>query len=236
MKRRSSIAHDFSHSHETPIQVIEPGQWREIHLRSLTTSVALSRYYVKGFISPEAVIDVLNAANVRFLLVGAHMIGGWSNRPRTTEDVDVLVAERHVTSAVRALHGAFPILEVTKTPVVVRFTDPRTAKVVIDVMKANQPLFKNVMRYSHRVDTKRRSYNIPILELAITMKFAAMVSPRRQLDKKYLDAADFISMIKANPIIDVSKLSMLARRVYPGGGKEIVDMVRRVRAGERLNF
>lgn len=236
MKHRSSIVHDFSHSHETPIQVIEPGQWREIHLRSLATSVTLSRYCVKGFISPDAVIDVLNAANVRFLLVGAHMIGGWSNRPRTTEDVAVLVAARQVASAVRALHGAFPILEVTKTPVVVRFTDPRTSKVVIDVMKPNQPLFKNAMRYSHRVDTKRRSYSIPIVEFAIAMKFAAMVSPQRQLDKKYLDAADFISMIEANPIIDFPKLSMLASRVCPGGGKVIIEMVRRVRAGERLNF
>jgi hypothetical protein len=43
-------------------------------------------------------------------------------------------------------------------------------------------------------------------------------------------------MVEANPDIEMKKLSELGDLVYPGGGKEIQEMVRRVRAGEILQL
>src|SRR5262245_25026066 len=103
-------------------------------------------------------------------------------------------------------------------------------------MKPNQPLHRVAMRYTRRIETRARVYHVPSLEFALAMKFAAMVSPFRATDKKYIDAADFMRIVGANPAIDLDKLVQLGRRVYPGGGKEIVEMVRRVRAGERLEL
>jgi hypothetical protein len=220
-------------AHEVPVAVIAPGTETAVHLQSLAISTALSRYYVKYFIAPEAVIDVLNAAGVRFMLAGAHAVGGWTNEPRTTQDVDVLVAIRHVKAAVRAIQSAYPRLELRDTPVVARFVDPRTGKVVLDVMKANQPLFRDAMRFTRRIETRRRSYFVPSLEFALAMKFAAMVSPRRERDKKIFDVGDFARMVKANPVIDLAKLG---ERVYPGGGGEVLDLVRRIRTGGSLTL
>jgi hypothetical protein len=75
---------------------------RDIHAQSPATSSALSEYYVPNLITPLQVIRVLNAAKVRFMLLGAHGLSGWMGKPRATEDVDVLVGMRGHKKAVRA--------------------------------------------------------------------------------------------------------------------------------------
>jgi hypothetical protein len=191
---------------------------------------------VKKFISPERVIDVLTAAKVRFALAGAHMTGGWMNQSRTTDDVHVVVALRQIKAAVQALNAAFPKLVISDNPVVTRFTDPRTETVVIDVMKPNQPLFEVLWQHTQWIETRKRKYRIPTLEFALTMKFAAMVSPNRRPIKKRQDGVDFGNMVLANPVIDLKKLASLGARVYSGGSAEIVAMVRQVRTEEGLEL
>jgi Nucleotidyl transferase AbiEii toxin, Type IV TA system len=231
-----AAAWDPALAHEVPVAPIAPGTETAVHLQCLAISTALSRHYVKRFITPEKVIDVLNAAGVRFMLAGAHGIGGWMNEARTTQDVDVLVATRHLRPAVQALRTAFPRLTVNDTPVVTRFAEPTTGKVVLDVMKPNQPLHRVAMRHAYRIQTPKRAYDIPTLEFALAMKFAATVSPWRERKRKMQDAVDFAWIVEANPVIDLGKMAQLGQLVYPGGGKEIVKMVRRVRAGERLEL
>ena len=55
---------------------------RDIHVQSLATSSALSEYYVPNLITPHEVIRILNTVNVRFMLLRAHGIGGWTQTPR----------------------------------------------------------------------------------------------------------------------------------------------------------
>jgi hypothetical protein len=236
VKPAARVTWDPSLAHEVPVAVIRPGEETAVHVRNLVTSTAISRHYVMNFIPPEDVIDVLNAAGIRFLLAGAHAIGGWTNEPRLTQDVDVLVATRHVRQAIRALRAAYPHLQVNDTPVVTRFIDPESNKVVIDVMKPNQPLHRVALRYAHRIKAGGRVYDIPSLEYALAMKFAATVSPWRRPLRKVQDGVDFGNIVLANPVIDLTKLAKLGERVYPGGGKEILEMVRRVRAGESLGL
>jgi hypothetical protein len=70
--------------------------------------------------------------------------------------------------------------------------------------------------------------------MALAMKFAPMVSPNREDVKKVIDSTDFIRIVRANPEIDLDKLAELGDLVYGGGGKDILDLVKRVRAGETL--
>ena len=84
MRRTARTMPDPSLAHEPPIAVIAPETASRIHIQNLAISTALSRHYVVNFIAPEEVIDVLNAAGVRFLLAEAHAIGGWTNEPRTS--------------------------------------------------------------------------------------------------------------------------------------------------------
>jgi hypothetical protein len=209
---------------------------RNIHARNITTSTVLSGYYVKNFIPPLDVIRLLNAAKVRFMLVGAHGLAGWRAEPRATQDVDILAGYRQHQKAVRVLVKAFPQLQPDDQEVVIRLRDAETGDVLIDVMKANQPLFREALHYARSVEAESVSYKIPSLELALAMKFAPMVSLNRVDEKKFVDAADFIRIVKVNPEIDLDTLAELGELVYPGGGKEVVELVRKVRAGEKLQM
>jgi hypothetical protein len=209
---------------------------RDVHAGSLATSSALSAYYVPKLIPPHEVIRVLNGAKVRFLLLGAHGLGGWIGKPRATEDVDVLIGARGHKKAVRALLAAFPHLRGEDHEVVTRLRDPETGNVVVDVMKANQPLYRDALKHTRKVESEGQTYEIPSLELALAMKFAAMISLTRSDEDKLTDASDFIKMVKANHDIDLDKLHALGQLVYNGGGDEVVEKVRQVRAGEKLNL
>lgn len=207
-----------------------------VHYQSLHTSSALAEYYVENFISPLEVIRVLNAAKIRFMLIGAHGLGGWMQEPRATQDVDVLVMSKHHKKAVRLLTAAFVHLDCDDHEVVTRLRDKSSKKVLIDVVKPTQPIFREALKNAKRIKTKDEEYDIPSLEMALALKFAPMVSPNRADEKKYLDAHDFIRMVRVNPDIDLAKLTTLGELVYPGGGAEITEKVRQVRAGEKLQL
>ena len=208
----------------------------DVHAQSLATSTALSEYYVADLITPLDVIRVLNRAKVRFMLAGAHGLGGWTRKPRATEGVDVLVGTRGHKKAVRALLGAFPHLQADDHEVVTRLRDPATGTVVIDVMKPNQPLYRDALKYGHPVESGGEKYQVPSLELALTMKFAAMISLTRADRDKFQDARDFMYVVDSNPDIDLGKLHTLGQLVYNGGGDEVVEKVRQVRAGEKMKL
>jgi hypothetical protein len=63
-----------------------------------------------------------------------------------------------------------------------------------------------------------------------------MVSPNRRPLRKRQDGVDFGNIVLANPGIDIKKLARFGELVYPGGGREIVAMVRQVRAEEGLDL
>lgn len=210
------------------------------HGEALRTSTEITRtlrrmYWPEvSMVAPADIIPILNDAGVRFILMGNYGITGWRGEARATEDVDILVRTRDHRKAIRAIQGSFPRLQMTDNPVVTRFLDPVTKTPLIDLMKPNQPLFKVAFR---QAILDAEGYLIPNLEFALACKFAAMVSPSRLERKKYLDAADFMSIVEKNaPAIRLDRLRRLGERVYPGGGAEILQLVEDAKAGRRLEF
>src|SRR5262245_25129960 len=164
------------------------------------------------------VIRLLNKAKIKFIVMGTHGVGGWRSEPRATRDVDLLVALRHYEKAVSLIHNAYPDLRVIDAIRMTRFRDQTTGHVVIDVMKPLNDLFRLAFRYTVAAV---RSHRVPGFELALVCKFAAMISPRRAEEKKFIDAGDFIDIVKHNDKnVDVKKLQRLAEKVYKGGGAE----------------
>jgi len=204
------------------------------HAISLGTSAILSSQQVEDAISPYDVIGLLNQAKISFVLAGAYGLSGWLGKPRATQDVDVIVAVRHLKKATRVLLDAFPDLEADDQSVVIRLKQRESQEVVIDLMKPNQSLYREAFKHTRTVEAKGHRYRIPSLEMALAMKFAAMLSPNRQEGDRYLDAHDFIHMVKRNQDIDVNMLLELGELVYNGGGANLVEKVRVVRAGEKL--
>lgn len=208
----------------------------DIHAREIALTSVLTRQQVVNPIAVEDVIKLLNAAKIRFVLAGAHGLAGWRDSARATEDVDLVVMAKHVKKATKILVAAYPHLVAEDHEFVVRLRNPETTKVAIDLMRTNQPIYGAAFQHTVSTTIKGQPCLIPSLEMALAMKFAPMISLTREDYKKYIDAGDFIRIINVNPDIDLETLAELGDLVYPGGGKEIVEKVRQVRAGERLQL
>jgi hypothetical protein len=210
------------------------------HLQALGISSMLMEMYRRKYrpmaveVTPEGVVAALNRAGIRPVLMGTHGLVGYRSESRATQGVDVLVRKKDIRKAVKALQAAYPDLRIEDTPVVTRFVDPSTEKVVIDVMKPTQEVFKLVFRHTVPVED---THDIPDLEMALVSKFAAMTSPRRIADKKMIDGGDFINIVRTNRgAIDLPKLRRLTDKVYPGGGAEVLRMIEDVDAGRTIQL
>src|SRR5262245_65164507 len=90
---------------------------------------------VKNVISPLDIIKLLNANRISFVLVGAHGLAGWLKEPRATQDVDLVVADKHLKKTTRLLLAAYPQLKPQAFEVVIRLKDRDTDVTLIDLMK-----------------------------------------------------------------------------------------------------
>lgn len=182
------------------------------HGAALETGRALGSYFARMYpeaglmIDPLDVIETLTQAGVRFVLIGAHGIGGWMQQARATRDVDVVVRKTHHKKAVKALSQKFPDLPIDEQIVVTRFLDPASREPVIDVLRP-VGLYEHVFENSVAAAGGRQ---VPNVEMAIASKFNAMVSRNRKEEKQHLDASDFIQMVKRNqPRLDRDRLQVL---------------------------
>ena len=101
-------------------------------------------------------------------------------------------------------------------------------------MKPNQPLLTVALKHAKAIHSGGQAYKIPSLEMAIALKFGPMVSPNRGETRKLQDAHDFRQVVESNSEIDLEILRELGELVYSGGGAELLEMVRQVRAGGKL--
>jgi hypothetical protein len=150
--------------------------------------------------------------------------------------VDVVVAAKQVKKAVKVLCEAFPELEPVELPVVVRLRHRGTEDVAIDVMKPVQQPYREVFKHTHAVHSGRQKYRVPSLEMAVLMKYSAMTSLNRVEEDIYQDAHDFILIVKNNPELNKEKLAELGKLLYADCGKDVLELVRKALAGEKLNL
>lgn len=210
------------------------------HLDAMGVSDALRHSYRRMYrpqatmIDASEIIELLNKAKVKFVLMGAHAVSGYRDLPRATQDVDFLVQKRQHRKAVTAIRTAYPELEVEDHEVVTRFIDTVVRKSIIDLIKPVELVHQTVFKHTVAVG---ETHCIPDLEMMLVCKYAAMISLTREDDKKHTDASDFINMVRTNQEkIDSEKLRLLGETVYTGGGAEVVKYVEDIKAGRRLKI
>ena len=206
------------------------------HQRGISTSTSIVRGYRKlhrrGSLNVELqeVIDVVRQASIRrWVLMGLYGYVGYLTMPRATQDVDILVGEDELDSLVEAICQRWPELIVDRQEVVVRFRDPGEVaidgetKQVIDGMLPSNPCYEAILESYHRID-EATGHRIPTIEAACASKFAALVSPYRQWERKQQDAVDLRSIMVPNAsTLDRDVLKTLGDLVYPDGGKELLE-------------
>lgn len=208
------------------------------HARGIHTSTRLTSYYRQTHrkqavdVTPQQVIDCLNAADIKdWVLMGLHGYVGYLPMPRATQDVDVMVPYSQKEKAAKAIAQQWPMLVQRELSQVIRFLDPGDPdaegkpKPVIDIMlpwsKFQETIFQN-----HVIVDRETGHRIPTLEAAIVAKYAALLSPHRDWEKKEYDAGDLRRIIRANyDKINRGKLAALAAEVWEQGGDEILKFL-----------
>ena len=208
-------------------------------------------YTLWGHVVPKSPVDLhsilrtLTEKKIPFVLTGAHGIGGWTGRPRSTKDVDILVkAGRNHVRAVNAMKALYPELEVQDHGGVIAFNVPGEKESVIDVtypLRADQEETLSNPTWTENTELGLR-YRVPSLEEALANKYGAMLTPARASRKRRQDIIDFEYMVqhsldKGRNAIDLDRLVVLGEKVWPGGGgKEIHRLVEEVKAGNAIQL
>jgi hypothetical protein len=94
---------------------------------------------------------------------------------------------------------------------------------VIDVMLPSNLCYEAILETYH-ISDPLTGHRIPTLEGACTSKFAALVSPYREWERKQQDAVDLRSIMLPNQAtLDRDLLKTLGDLVYPDGGAELLE-------------
>jgi hypothetical protein len=213
------------------------------HHEAVQESAAITRTQWKLMKKPEPakidlnkIIKTLTAKKIRFVLTGAHAIGGWTGRPRATKDVDILVkGGRNQGRAVKAIRELYPHLEVRDFSGVTGFFVPGETESVIDVTYPHRADIEETLANPIWVEEQGLKYRIPSLEAALANKFGAMLTLSRNAAQRGQDAVDFSwmvqhSMDQGRQPIDLEKLKRLGELACPeGGGEKILRLVEQVK-------
>ena len=193
----------------------------------------------------NVILRTLIQKRIPFVLTGAHGIGGWTGRPRSTQDVDILVkAGRNYGRAVKAMRALYPQLEVRAFSGLTAFFVQGEKESVIDVVYPHRADIEETLANPVWTENKEFGlrYRIPALEAALANKYGAMLTPIRDMEKRHIDVGDFTGMVRhssdaGRQPIDLEKLEALGEKVWPGGGgREILRLVERVKAGRPIHF
>jgi hypothetical protein len=213
----------------------------------------LQRQYRKQWSSrvPASPVDLyqllrtLTQKRIPFVLTGAHGISGWTGKPRSTQDVDILVkAGRNYARAVKAVQALYPELEMRNFAGVAAFFVPGETASVIDVTYPHRADIAETLAKPVWTEDREQGlrYRVPALEAALANKYGAMIALKRPLDKRMQDVVDFMRMVQhssdeGRDPIDLEKLEALGEKVWPGGGgKEILRLVEQVKAGTEIHL
>jgi hypothetical protein len=191
------------------------------------------------------ILRTLTKKRIPFVLTGAHAIGGWTGRPRSTQDVDILVkGGRNHVRAVNAMKALYPQLEVRWFHGVAAFFLPGERESVIDVTYPHRADIQETLADPVWVEDTEHGvrYRIPTREAALANKYGAMLALNRDPAKRAVDVADFTWMVRhsfdeGQQPIDLPKLAALGELVWPGGGGEgILHLVEQVKAGQPIEL
>jgi len=193
----------------------------------------------------NVVLRTLTQKRIPFVLTGAHGISGWTGKPRDTQDVDILVKPgRNHARAVKAIRALYPQLEMRTFTGLTAFFTPGETDSVIDVACPYRADQEETLAGPVWADDRERDlrYRVPSLEAALANKYGAMLTLTRDIAARMQDAVDFTRMVQhsqdeGREPIDLEKLEALGEKVWPGGGgKEILRLVERVKAGQAIHY
>ena len=209
-------------------------------IENLQKSYELSSEQVADAVNPIEVAAIFEREKVSYVLIGGHMLSYYTGAARATGDVDFIVGGADFSRSVNLVGQAFQQFRRHDRVYHITYdsTQQNTSEAErIDLVKDSFPLFREVVKsYSVSVRNGDVVVQLPIVEAAIALKFAASISPNRGDENKPIDHADLIRLVRYNPNLDKQLLSKLGDLVYVGGGNELLSVVSDLQSGKHVSL
>jgi len=175
------------------------------------------------------VIQVFDAHQARWALVGAHAIG-LLTEPRATVDFDFIVEDRKLKAILRGLTAEFGDLGEQDVGAAIRLT-----AIDVDLIRStNHPLFREALERVHEIG----SWKVPRTEVIIALKFLSAVNPWRNQDKRAQDLVDLRTIYHTvgSDQLDREEMIKLAGMVYPHADREFRELLEKIDRGDPISL
>lgn len=177
-------------------------------------------------VNPQAAIIERLAALLRgrysYVVIGAHALNAYAE-PRSTRDLDVILADADHAAFVREAAGLLPgaVVDRKRGFVTIR----RKRKPVADVALASaHPLYAHALASAEERNIPALgTARVPSKEALIALKLLSALAPGRRAEKRHQDETDVLVLL-AKRGLDLEAVRRLAARV-PGG----VELLERLR-------
>ncbi len=179
---------------------------------------------------PVAVTRILSAAGIGAVVIGGLVVGCHTGRPRSTQDLDLVVDVATLSRTVaRKLGKAVGAQTMETHPSFISFLKKSRLgnREVLDVITSKAGSYGLVFTNAIPLQIAGLTILIPTAEMLVVLKYTAATNPIRQPAKQAQDWADLLAILDANPSISVATIVYLADEVVPGWGE---DLKRRIAA------
>ena len=175
------------------------------------------------------VVAVFQQVGSRWALVGAHAIGILTE-PRATAGFDFVVEGSKLSRILKALELEFGDLDAVDLGPAIRL-----GALDVDLIRStNHSLFGEALAQVRPVG----DWKIPVPEVLVVLKFLAAVSPWRERTKKMQDIVDLTTLVTVvgRDELEGALLNRLAAQIYPGGEKELEELLERIERGDPITI
>jgi hypothetical protein len=177
--------------------------------------------------------QIFNESGIEIVVIGGLVVGCHSGRPRSTQDIDVIVNVDKVPDKVIAkLAKLVGSKKLEKHPSFISFIKKTVLgdREVLDVITSKAGSYGLVFDNNIVLSISGIKIRIPSAEMLVVLKYTAAVNPIRQKAKQHQDWADIYSILDANSGISVSSIKYLADLVVPGWGEDLGNKIKFHRA------
>lgn len=171
---------------------------------------------------------IFHEAGIDAVVIGGLVVGCHSGRPRSTQDIDVVVNAKSLPKKVIAqLARLVGSKKVERHPSFVSFIKKTLLgdREVLDVRTSRSGSYGLVFDNSIALVIAGSQIRIPTAEMMVVLKYTAAVNPIRQKAKQVQDWADVYAIVDANDGLSMSTVRHLADSVVPGWGEDLGNKI-----------
>ena len=155
-------------------------------------------------------VQVLEANEIHWCMIGGLAVNHWADEPMTTEDVDIVIAAEHVEEAVKALVDAGFKAERFRWSINLR----GDSKVSVQVSTEDE--YKHFPSRAVPADVHGILMRVASVEDTLSGKLRAYQDPTRRASKRQKDLADILRLLEAHPDLRDRVPKPIADRIDAG--------------------